>query len=150
MQAARPGETEDLPLFGNTTRPKADGRLFEKRAAELEKRWRAVAGQWNAEQPKSDRASSLPDQVPSCLEGVPHGLEELLQNDLERASFHLIRELAGDKDILLDLGALGAVMSGSGPTLLGVCGTRSHADTLASRLSSRGYRVRSVNTGILP
>jgi 4-diphosphocytidyl-2-C-methyl-D-erythritol kinase len=51
---------------------------------------------------------------------TPEGLVRLLHNDLERVTVGRYPELAGIKAQLLSLGAAGALMSGSGPTLFGV------------------------------
>ena len=44
----------------------------------------------------------------------------MLQNDLERVTLAKFPRLSAIKDWLLSQGALGALMSGSGPTLFGV------------------------------
>lgn len=43
-----------------------------------------------------------------------------LQNDLERVTLNLHPELRAVKDLLVERGALGSLMSGSGPTLFGL------------------------------
>jgi 4-diphosphocytidyl-2-C-methyl-D-erythritol kinase len=43
-----------------------------------------------------------------------------LHNDLEEVSFRMYPQLDAFKQLLLDEGALGALMSGSGPTLFGI------------------------------
>ena len=55
----------------------------------------------------------------------------LLYNDLEAPAFALRPELAGKKEALVRAGALGAVMSGSGPTLFGVAADEDHAREVA-------------------
>jgi 4-diphosphocytidyl-2-C-methyl-D-erythritol kinase len=55
----------------------------------------------------------------------------LLYNDLEAPAFGLRPELAGKKEALVRGGALGAVMSGSGPTLFGVAADEAHAREVA-------------------
>lgn len=47
-------------------------------------------------------------------------LAEALQNDLERVTLNLHPELREVKDLFVKLGALGSLMSGSGPTLFGL------------------------------
>lgn len=54
-----------------------------------------------------------------------------LHNDLEDAAFSLRPDLADRKQRLLDAGALGAVLSGSGPTLLALASDPDHARDLA-------------------
>lgn len=70
----------------------------------------------------------------------------LLHNDLERSAFALMPELAGKQDALLDAGALGASMSGSGPTLFGVASDEQHARSVASRVEERFDWVRVVRS----
>jgi len=52
-----------------------------------------------------------------------------LYNDLEKVSIRLHPELADIKGYLLDLGAIGALMSGSGPTVFGLFATEDGAET---------------------
>lgn len=63
-----------------------------------------------------------PDAVLAALGSADAvALGAALHNDLEPAAFSLRPELAAAKEALLDAGALGAVLSGSGPTLLALC-----------------------------
>ncbi len=52
-------------------------------------------------------------------------------NRMETAVFSLHPELAATKKRLLELGCLAAAMSGSGPTLFGVCPSREHAESVS-------------------
>ncbi|MFN2587469.1 MAG: 4-(cytidine 5'-diphospho)-2-C-methyl-D-erythritol kinase [Actinomycetota bacterium] len=65
----------------------------------------------------------------------------LLYNDLERPAFSLRPELAGKKEALLAAGALGASMSGSGPTLFGVAADEAHARRVAARVEREFDKV---------
>ncbi|HEX2196752.1 MAG TPA: 4-(cytidine 5'-diphospho)-2-C-methyl-D-erythritol kinase [Actinomycetota bacterium] len=56
----------------------------------------------------------------------------LLYNDLERPALSLRPELAAGKQALLDAGALGASLSGSGPTLFGIASDEHHARRIAA------------------
>lgn len=58
----------------------------------------------------------------------------LLHNDLERPAFSLRPELQDKKQALLDAGALGASMSGSGPTMFAVAGSEEHAREIADKV----------------
>lgn len=58
----------------------------------------------------------------------------LLYNDLEGPAFALRPELAGRKERLREAGALGASLSGSGPTLFGVARDEAHAREVAGRV----------------
>jgi 4-diphosphocytidyl-2-C-methyl-D-erythritol kinase len=57
------------------------------------------------------------------------------------SSFHLRPELRASRDALLDAGALGALVSGSGPTLVGLAASGQHAAELADRVRDRFDRV---------
>ncbi|MDQ3957046.1 MAG: 4-(cytidine 5'-diphospho)-2-C-methyl-D-erythritol kinase, partial [Actinomycetota bacterium] len=58
----------------------------------------------------------------------------LLHNDLERPAFALRPELVPKKQALIDAGALGAAMSGSGPTLFAVASDEAHAQEIAGKV----------------
>lgn len=73
-------------------------------------------------------------------------IASLLHNDLERAAFALVPELSAKRDALLDAGALGACMSGSGPTLFGVASDEQHARAVAGRVEARFDWVRVVKS----
>jgi 4-diphosphocytidyl-2-C-methyl-D-erythritol kinase len=66
--------------------------------------------------------------------GDPVRLAPLLFNDLEPPVFERHAELADVKRRLLDLGALGAVMSGSGSSIAGLASDSAHAEALAARI----------------
>jgi 4-diphosphocytidyl-2-C-methyl-D-erythritol kinase len=72
-----------------------------------------------------------------------------LYNDLEPAAFDLLPALAKSKRRLLEAGAVGAVMSGSGPTMLGLCRDEDHATQLARAVRSSFARVE-VARGPVP
>jgi len=71
-----------------------------------------------------------------------------LHNDLEPAvqsAFSVVREA---RDILMDVGASGVLMSGSGPTVFGVLPNQTEADRLADQVRRRvgpQWRVFSVS-----
>jgi 4-diphosphocytidyl-2-C-methyl-D-erythritol kinase len=69
-------------------------------------------------------------------------LGELLFNDLEGPVFRRHAEVADVKERLLSAGALGAVMTGSGPTVVGLAEDRKHAQRLARRF--KGAKVVSA------
>lgn len=88
---------------------------------------------------RSCRPSEVePDAVLAALRNKDaEALGAALHNDLEPAAFHLRPELEGGRDALLDAGALGAVLSGSGPTLLGLAESREGAERIAAEVGSR-------------
>jgi 4-diphosphocytidyl-2-C-methyl-D-erythritol kinase len=92
------------------------GDAFAARSAEVEKKWR--------------RAQSATD------------VARLLQNDLEETSCSLLPGLCDAKDTLLQEGALGALMSGSGPTIYGLCASREEALALCDKVSADGLNCR--------
>jgi 4-diphosphocytidyl-2-C-methyl-D-erythritol kinase len=66
----------------------------------------------------------------------------LLHNDLEETSCHLMPGLCDAKDTLVQEGALGALMSGSGPTVYGVCASPEDAAALCAKVSADGLNCR--------
>lgn len=100
----------------DAVRPSVTKAYFDHRALQAETRWRQAR-----------------DAV---------RVARLLENDLEQASFAILPALAGDRDLLLREGALGALMSGSGPTLFALCESGAKAYDLARSLTARGMRTR--------
>ncbi len=96
--------------------PTGVGDDFRARAAEDEAVWRGVRG--------------IGDMVP------------LLKNDLEETSCSLLPGLCEAKDTILQEGALGALMSGSGPTIYGICGSVDDAEVLCEKVSADGMNCR--------
>jgi 4-diphosphocytidyl-2-C-methyl-D-erythritol kinase len=91
-----------------------------------------------------------PDDLLAALTaGDPERLAGALYNDLEPAAFDLLPGLAKSKRRLLDAGAIGAIMSGSGPTMLGLCRDEDHATRLARSVRSGFARVE-VARGPVP
>jgi 4-diphosphocytidyl-2-C-methyl-D-erythritol kinase len=91
-----------------------------------------------------------PDDLLAALAaGDPGRLAGALYNDLEPAAFDLLPGLAKSKQRLLDAGAIGAIMSGSGPTMLGLCRDEDHATQLARSVRSGFARVE-VARGPVP
>jgi 4-diphosphocytidyl-2-C-methyl-D-erythritol kinase len=101
-----------------------------------------------------DLAVPLEDRWPTDLldaaaAGDPDRLAETLHNDLEPAAFDLLPTLPKAKQRLLDAGALGAVMSGSGPTMLGLCRDEEHA-TQVARATRSSFAHIEVTRGPVP
>lgn len=68
----------------------------------------------------------------NVLEAMAQGaLPDVLQNAMETPVFSEFPELAVLKQRLLDSGCAGALMSGSGPTLYGLCKDKAHAEAIA-------------------
>lgn len=88
-----------------------------------------------------------PDAVLQALRGEdPVALGAALHNDLEPAAFALRPELEVDKKALLDAGALGAVVSGSGPTLLGLTADAGSARRIAGQVADRFHHVVTAHS----
>ncbi|HEX2234684.1 MAG TPA: 4-(cytidine 5'-diphospho)-2-C-methyl-D-erythritol kinase [Actinomycetota bacterium] len=76
--------------------------------------------------------------------GDPAAVARVLRNDLEEAAFELRPELPEAKRALLEAGALGALVSGSGPTLFGVARDRAHAAAVAGAVAGAFDRTEIV------
>jgi len=77
-----------------------------------------------------------PDGLFEALaEAYPEVLASELHNDLEPASLDLRPELARTKREILECGAYAALLSGSGPTWLGLAGDADHARVVAAALA---------------
>jgi 4-diphosphocytidyl-2-C-methyl-D-erythritol kinase len=84
-----------------------------------------------------DGASTGPDPdrlLAAASSGDAGSLGPLLFNDLERPVFARHEELLTAKERLLEAGALGAVMSGSGSSVIGLAQDEGHARELAAGL----------------
>jgi 4-diphosphocytidyl-2-C-methyl-D-erythritol kinase len=98
-------------------------------------------------------ARPLGDRRPSELEaalaaGDTGAIGAALTNDLEPAAFDLLPTLKSGKERLLEAGAAGAVMSGSGPTLLGLARDEEHAGRIARAVRSSFARVELARSPV--
>jgi len=73
--------------------------------------------------------------------GDLEGIAANLSNDLEIAAFDMMPELAGLKRAMADGGSLGAIMTGSGSAIIGLCRDETHAREVAGRSRSAFARV---------
>lgn len=102
----------------------------------------ATADVYRAHTEVGEPSDVEPDAVLQALRtGDAEALGAALHNDLEAAACHLRPELADQKHALLDAGALGAVVSGSGPTVVGLASSETAAVALAARVADRFDRV---------
>ena len=93
---------------------------------------RDVYGVWERGEPQ-EAASSAPMTL--ALGGADiREIATLLHNDLEPAVFKLRPELFEKKAALVEAGALGALVSGSGPTVFGVARSPEEAEAVAQRV----------------
>jgi 4-diphosphocytidyl-2-C-methyl-D-erythritol kinase len=90
--------------------------VFDYRAGEADKRWRQV----------QDVAQ----------------LARLLENDLEKTAYQLMPTLMTDRELVTREGALAALVSGSGPTLFGLCASADKAEEVAERMVVRGFKAQ--------
>ncbi len=83
---------------------------------------------------KSERDAADVRSAPMALAlglGDVDAIATLLHNDLEPPAFRLRPDLTKLRTAMLDAGALGAVMSGSGPTMIGLARDQGHASAVA-------------------
>lgn len=89
---------------------------------------------------------SSPDAVLQALRtGDVEALAPVLRNDLEPAAVALRPALAERREALLEHGALAALVSGSGPTLLGLARDAADARRLAAAVGDRFDAVEVVS-----
>ncbi len=87
---------------------------------------------------------NIPTQLLLALRaGDSQELGAVLSNDLEPAALSLMPSLSKTLQVGLDLGAIGAMVSGSGPTCVFLARSEDHAANLAASLSGAGV-CRSV------
>ena len=77
------------------------------------------------------------DYINSFLNPNGFSVAELLENDLERVTETRFPVVTRLKQALLDAGAIGALMTGSGPTVFGVFRTESEARAAMQELISQ-------------
>ena len=82
-------------------------------------------------------------------EGDPIKLGAALSNDLQEPALTLFPALRKTLDAGIEAGALGALVSGSGPTCFFLAGTAAEATNLAARLSAAGVS-RAITTATGP
>lgn len=83
-----------------------------------------------------------PDAVLQALRtGDAEALGAALHNDLQVAADHLRPELAAKREALLDAGALGALVSGSGPTVVGLAASAQDAVRMRAAVADLFDRV---------
>ncbi|MGI8775723.1 MAG: 4-(cytidine 5'-diphospho)-2-C-methyl-D-erythritol kinase [Actinomycetota bacterium] len=99
---------------------------------------------WDELQPTSE-AKSAPMILAIGASDV-EGVGALLHNDLEDAAFALKPELVAKKQAMLDAGAAGALLSGSGPTIFGIARDEAAARAVAARVQGEFDRVEVVHS----
>jgi len=71
---------------------------------------------------------------------TPKGISRLLWNDLEGVVSHKYPQIEGMKKMLLSAGALGALMTGSGPTVFGLFSGKREAEKAFKKLEHKVRR----------
>lgn len=90
-------------------------------------------------EPEADRAL-----LQALGSGDPDAVGAALGNDLQAAALELAPHLAETLAVAQDAGALGVVVSGSGPTVAALARSRTHAVAIAAALTAAG-----VSDGVL-
>lgn len=101
--------------------------------------------------------ASLPESLQSLEQASPLAWEQIIdsmQNDFETVLFADYPVLANLKQTLLELGAEGALLSGSGATVVGVfrdqAGAKQAQEALAGASGARVWVGPSLQRGVLP
>ncbi len=88
-----------------------------------------------------------PDAVLQALRtGDPEALGAALYNDLEIAAIHLRPEIAAGREAMLDAGCLGAIVTGSGPTVVGLAPDQLSAQRVAAAVADHFDRVEVASS----
>src|SRR5262245_11501410 len=105
------------------------------------------------------------ERVPAGWRAEPTGTERLIEalrtrnvsrvaaaltNNLERVAEPVLPVIGRMKAALLAAGALGAIMSGSGPTVFGIARSLDHARQIRTRVSRSGWACWAVRTNSGP
>jgi 4-diphosphocytidyl-2-C-methyl-D-erythritol kinase len=105
---------------------------------------RDVYGAWGELGPEKEVTSSM--MALALGAGDVDEVASLLHNDLERPAFMLRAELVRKKEAMLEAGALGAGMTGSGPTMFGILKNEDAARKVADKVRPDFDRVVVVRT----
>ncbi|MBW3589211.1 MAG: 4-(cytidine 5'-diphospho)-2-C-methyl-D-erythritol kinase [Actinobacteria bacterium] len=89
----------------------------------------------------SSQGPSLQEFLDALSTGEVAEVGGLLHNDLEVAAFDLQPELRDLKEEMHGAGALGAVMTGSGSAIVGLCRDEEHANAVSKTVSQDFERV---------
>jgi 4-diphosphocytidyl-2-C-methyl-D-erythritol kinase len=91
-------------------------------------------------EPRADERPGVGEMI-SALAGGPDAVGPLLRNDLESAAFSLRPELADKKEVMTGAGACGALIGGSGASIIGLCRDEAHAAEVAASVGDAFDRV---------
>lgn len=94
---------------------------------------------------REERIKGITPSFEGVLGAVANGaIADVFYNAMETPVFLEYPELAVLKQRLLDAGCAGALMSGSGPTLFGLCKDRAHAERVAAQFTGVATSVVST------
>lgn len=100
---------------------------------------REVYEAWDGLPPAEEVSSAVMTMALGA--GDAEEVASLLHNDLEPAVFKLRPELEKKKELMVEAGALGSSVSGSGPTIFGLASDEDHARDVASNVGHVFDRV---------
>lgn len=106
-----------------------------------------VYSRWDELDPAPAPASAEA-MIEAVTTGDVAGVGALLYNDLEPAAVALVPGLAARKEALQECGALGALVSGSGPTIFGLAAGPEHAQEIAEAASGLFDRLHVVASSL--
>lgn len=109
------------------------------------------AGLSTADVYKSGLGEFTPGRLAEAFKGIlqagdKNKVGRALYNGLERAAFNLRPECFDIKMEFINAGALGSIVSGSGPTVFGLASSADHARSLAQKLNKKGRKVFVTHT----
>ncbi|WP_425402173.1 4-(cytidine 5'-diphospho)-2-C-methyl-D-erythritol kinase [Jonesia quinghaiensis] len=95
---------------------------------------------------------ALDDAANTALYNAIHdgdavALGEALHNDLQPAALDMAPDLQLTLDVMLECGALGVLVSGSGPTTAALARSREHAQSIAEQLIAEGVCADALVAG---
>jgi len=160
--AAQLGSDVPFPLLGHTAIGTGRGHLLAPAMSRGEYHWafavreeglstarvfgvfdELIAGATRLE-PEADRAL-----MQALRAGDAHALGRALHNDLQHAALELAPSLAEPLAVAEDAGALGVLVSGSGPTVAALARSRQHALVIAAAITAAGV-ADEVMTAVGP
>jgi 4-diphosphocytidyl-2-C-methyl-D-erythritol kinase len=86
------------------------------------------------------------DFLDAWRRGDALALAPLLHNDLQPAALSLMPELAATLDQVNEAGALATLVSGSGPSVIGLAESAAHAEEIEAGLVALGLRAISTQS----